>query len=144
MKTTAEIQIELILLRNELKAINSRNSEIDEIKNNLDIEQAKLKERKKVIAGYDEWRWRNDGLIDVLKLELLESQSPIYDNVSGRIRRIIGVDKKWIELKCDGKDTEASTKHNRETGWIMRARNDSGAIDVQKALDIWGGHLAKR
>ena len=82
-------------------------------------------------------------MIDVLNLELLELQSPIYDATDARVRRIISIDKKWIELKFDGQSLDSSTKYSRSTGWRMRERDSYGAIDAVKALAIWNEHLSK-
>ena len=143
MKTTAEIQAEIDALQSELKAINSRSAEIDELKKQLDSEQLELARRRQKIDGYQTWRGRISGLIDVLNLELLELQSPIYDATDARVRRIISIDKKWIELKFDGQSLDSSTKYSRSTGWRMRERDSYGAIDAVKALAIWNEHLSK-
>lgn len=134
MKTTEQIQAELDALQAELSALNSRHNEIDGLKKKLADEQKKLLDRSKVLRGN-----YGIGLIDKVKIELLESQRPIYEKIyhSGRITRIISIDKKWIELKADGQSLDSSTKYNRETGWRMRSRDGYGAIDAQKALDIW-------
>ena len=137
MKTTEQIQVELDALQAELKAINSRSAEIDALRDTINTEQLELAIRRQKIDGYQIWRGRNSGLIDVLNLELLESQSPIYDATDARVRRIISIDKKWIELKYDGQSLDTSIKYNRATGWRMRARDASCAIDAVKAFEIW-------
>ena len=142
MKTTAEIQAEIDALKAELKTIDSRSAEIDALRDTINTEQLELAIRRQKIDGYQIWRGRNSGLIDVLNLELLESQSPIYDATDARVRRIISIDKKWIELKYDGQSLD-TTKYNRATGWRMRARDSYGAIDAVKALAIWNEHLSK-
>jgi len=139
MKTTEQIQAELDVLQAELEAVNSRFDEIDSLKKKLADEQKELLDRHKALVGRDMWSNNLGGLIGKANLELLESKSPIYEKIdySGRITRIISVDKKWIELKADGQSLDSSTKYNRETGWRMRSRNDHGVIDAQKALLIW-------
>jgi len=142
MKTTEQIQAELEALRAELSALNSRNNEIENLKKQLTDEQKEIIDRHKVLVGRDRWDHSGGGLIDKVNLELLESKSPIYEtnvptSIYPRVIRIISVDKKWIELKADGQSLDSSTKYNRETGWRMRSRDDYGAIDAQKALDIW-------
>ena len=143
MKTTEQIQSELDALQAELKEINARRVEIDVLRKQLDFEEKELMLRKQVISGKQQWNYSTSGLIGYLGRQLIELKSPIYENIdangcySGRITRIISVDKKWIELKCDGQSLDSSTKYSRETGWRMRSRDNDGAIDAQKALVIW-------
>jgi len=140
MKTTEQIQSELDALQAELKEVNSRYNEIDGLKKKLADEQKELLDRHKALVGRDVWGNTSRGLISKVNLELLESKLPIYEmlnNGRNKATRIISVDKKWIELKCDGQSLDSSTKYNRETGWRMRSRDDYGAIDAQKALAIW-------
>lgn len=143
MKTTEQIQTELDVLQAELSALNSRYNEINSLKKKLADEQKELLDRHKALVGRDMWGNNLGGLIGKVNLALLESQRPIYEKIdhSGKITRIISVDKKWIELKDDGQSLDSSTKYNRETGWRMRSRDGYGAIDAQKALVIWNEHL---
>ena len=136
MKTTEQIQAELEALQAELSALNARHNEIESLKKKLADEQKELLDRHKELVGRDIWGNNLGGLIGKVNRELLESQRPIYDG-RNRIIRIISIDKKWIELKSDGQSLHSSTKYNRETGWRMRSRDGYGAIDAQKALDIW-------
>ena len=111
-------------------------------KKQLADEQKELIDRYKALFGNS-----GGGLIGRVRLELLESKSPVYDvenNYWKMVRRIISVDKKWIELKCDGKLLDSSIKYSRETGWCMRSRDNYGAIDAQKALAIYAEHLNNR
>jgi len=143
VKTTEQIQSELDALQVELNTVNSRYSEIDGLKKKLSDEQKELLNRHTALVDRDVWGNTGRGLIGKVNLELIESKSPIYERIdtngcySGRVTRIISVDKKWIELKCDGQSLDSSIKYNRETVWRMRSRDDYGAIDAQKALAIW-------
>ena len=143
MKTTEQIQAELDALQTELKTIESRSAEIDKLKKQLDSEHQQLTQRHREVKGYQDWRWYHSGLINGLKLELIESRCPVYKKVNGIIYRIISVDKKWIEIKEDGENIDESTKYNRDTGRKMRARDASYAIDAVEALAIWNEHLSK-
>jgi len=140
MKTTEQIQSELGALQAELDANNARSTEIDALQIELKRESQNISSRIEALTGVNRWSGKSDGLIDKVKLRLLESKSPIYEmfnNGRNRVTRIISVDKKWIELKCDGLSLASSTKYNRETGWRIRSRDDYAAIDAQKALLIW-------
>jgi len=139
MKTTEQIQAELESLQAELSTLNSRYNEIEKFKKKLADEQKELLDRHKELVGRDMWGNNLGGLIGKVNRELLESKSPVLDTNPpyNKVRRIISVDKKWIELKTEGKSLDSSIKYNRETGWRMRSRDGYGAIDAQKALDIW-------
>jgi hypothetical protein len=137
MKTTAEIQSELNTLQSELKSLELRSAEIDALQIILKTEKQNLCARVEALTGINRWRGKSIGLIDKAELKLLESQRPIYDATDSRVRRIISVNEKWIELKCDSQSLDTSTKYSRYLGWKMRARDDYGAIDVIKAMEIW-------
>jgi hypothetical protein len=121
MKTTEELQ-------KELDALIAEEIECQKI-----IEQAKKCEaRLRELNRY----WRDAGEIDIKKQEIEDSKFPIFFTGGWRNERIVNVDDKWISLKFDGINMGV-TRYKLSNGWRERRRDDSYAIDVNKAIAIW-------
>ena len=111
-------------------------AEKEEIERKInEAESLKLRLRE-LIGG-----WSTLGEIERARLKARDLSFPEYEKLSGYyILRIIDVGDKWISLRGDGSGDKSITRYKKDTGWPERSRDGRGAIDAQKAIEIWEMH----
>lgn len=127
MKATEELQ-------KELNALLKEHREIKEF-----LSMVKLKEdRLRVLS--DTWH-NGKGLISKKKMEVVDSMLPLFDDSSYVNRLIESISEKWISIKGEG--FSGTKQYKVINGWPKGSRDGYGAIDYEKAIRIWSGHLNK-
>lgn len=137
-RTAAEIQKDIDALKAEIVEIKEKSNKLVDKKVQIARQEKELQNRLAQINGGYFSRFRSDGLIDKLNIELKESGFPRYDET----RRVVSVTSKTIGLKVDGMSFESVTRYSMDTGWRQRARSDWDEIDAKKALEIWDNYKA--
>ena len=120
-------------IKDKIKALENEKAEIQA---NL----AKVPQWEKrlyaIVGG-----WGYLGELQEAKLQLRDSEFPIYDQCRYITRRIIEVNDIWIVLRQDRQ--KETTKFRIRNGWREKSRSDNFTIDVERALKIWKEHNQK-